>query len=111
MIKFARKWFQTPSMAPLTPLELVPGAAVTTDEGLAAVIKASSYPSIGHPLGTCAMMPKALGGVVGTDLKVHGVGKLRIVDSSIMPLAPGTHLDTTVYAVAERAADLIKATK
>jgi choline dehydrogenase-like flavoprotein len=54
------------------------------------------------------MMPEELGGVVGTDLLVHGVNGLSVVDASVIPYLPATHLSTTVYAVAERAADLIK---
>jgi choline dehydrogenase-like flavoprotein len=61
-----------------------------------------------HPVGTCSMLPRNKGGVVGADLKVHGVKKgLRIVDSSIMPVITRGFPQMTVYAVAERAADII----
>ena len=62
-----------------------------------------------HPVGTCVMMPKAQGGVVDKKLKVYGTTNLRVVDASIMPLIPRANPQSTVYAVAERAADLIKA--
>ncbi|KLU87079.1 hypothetical protein MAPG_06084 [Magnaporthiopsis poae ATCC 64411] len=55
------------------------------------------------------MLPRELGGVVDQQLKVYGVKKLRIVDGSIMPTLPGANTCQTVYAVAEKAADLIKA--
>jgi len=61
-----------------------------------------------HPVGTCAMRPRADGGVVNERLVVHGTRNLRVVDASIMPLIPRGNLQSTVYAVAERAADLIK---
>lgn len=61
-----------------------------------------------HPAGTCAMMAEEHGGVVNERLLVHGTNNLRIVDSSIMPLIPRGNIQSTVYAVAERAADLIK---
>jgi choline dehydrogenase-like flavoprotein len=32
-----------------------------------------------------------------------------VVDASIVPLIPATHLQSTMYAVAEKAADIIKA--
>lgn len=54
------------------------------------------------------MLPERWGGVVGSDLKVYGVGRLSVVDAGIFPLIPGTHLSATVYAVAEKAADIIK---
>ncbi|KAG4441851.1 hypothetical protein IFR05_002652 [Cadophora sp. M221] len=108
MVKYVRKWFQAPSQAPLTPVEILPGSAVQSDEEITATIRQLSVPTLGHALGTCAMMPLELGGVVGPDLLVHRVLGLSVVDASIMPLAPATHLDATVYAVAEKAADLIK---
>lgn len=61
-----------------------------------------------HPTGTCAMMPKELGGVVDERLLVHGTASLRVVDASIMPIITRGNPQSTVYAVAERAADLIK---
>lgn len=61
-----------------------------------------------HPSGTCAMMAKEHGGVVDERLLVYGTNNLRIVDSSIMPLIPRGNIQSTVYAVAERAADIIK---
>ena len=62
-----------------------------------------------HPAGTCAMLPRSEGGVVDNRLIVYGTSNLRVVDASIMPLIPRSNLQSTVYAVAERAADLIKA--
>ena len=61
-----------------------------------------------HPSGSCAMMPKELGGVVNERLTVHGTQNLRIVDASVFPLSPRGNIQSSVYAVAERAADLIK---
>ncbi|KAL8741741.1 MAG: hypothetical protein Q9190_005690 [Brigantiaea leucoxantha] len=62
-----------------------------------------------HPAGTCAMLPQKEGGVVSNRLVVYGTQNVRVVDASIMPLIPRSNLQSTVYAVAERAADLIKA--
>jgi len=61
-----------------------------------------------HPLGTCSMMPEEEGGVVNPKLKVYGVANLRVVDASIFPLEIRNNLQTSVYAVAEKAADIIK---
>ncbi|KAI0012137.1 putative GMC oxidoreductase [Xylariaceae sp. FL0662B] len=61
-----------------------------------------------HLVGTCAMLPREKGGVVDHRLKVYGVKGLRIVDSSIMPLIPRANVQTSVYTVAEKAADIIK---
>ena len=61
-----------------------------------------------HPVGTCAMLPRDDGGVVDERLKVYGTQNLRVVDASIMPLICRGNTQSTVYAIAERAADLIK---
>ncbi|PYH94319.1 alcohol oxidase [Aspergillus ellipticus CBS 707.79] len=61
-----------------------------------------------HPAGTCAMMPAELGGVVDAQLKVHGTRNLRVVDASVFPLEPAGNIQATTYAVAERAADLVR---
>ncbi|KAL8992385.1 MAG: hypothetical protein Q9169_007143 [Polycauliona sp. 2 TL-2023] len=61
-----------------------------------------------HPTGTCAMMSRQLGGVVDERLRVYGTRNLRIVDASVVPLEPRGNIQSTVYAVAERAADIIK---
>ena len=62
-----------------------------------------------HATSTCAMLPKAQGGVVDHQLRVYGTQNVRIVDASIMPMIPRANPQSSVYAVAERASDLIKA--
>jgi choline dehydrogenase-like flavoprotein len=64
--------------------------------------------SMGDVSGTCAMMPREDGGVVDASLKVYGTANLRIVDASIFPLLPRGSIEATVYAVAEKAADIIR---
>ncbi|KAF7894156.1 hypothetical protein EAF00_007670 [Botryotinia globosa] len=61
-----------------------------------------------HTCGTAAMLPKEKGGVVNDKLIVHGTNNLRVVDASISPLIPRGNIQSSVYAVAEKAADIIK---
>jgi choline dehydrogenase-like flavoprotein len=105
--KILRQLYNTPTARKLGPTEQSPGLSVQTDEQWETWLKRSMSPSFYHPVGTAALGPIERGGVVGPDLRVHGVGRLRVVDASIMPLIPGTHTSSTVYAVAEKAADLI----
>lgn len=60
-----------------------------------------------HVCGTAAMMPREEGGVVNAQLQVYGVDGLRIVDASIFPLIPRGNIQADVYAVAEKAADIL----
>lgn len=71
------------------------------------LVRAASISSW-HPVGTCAMLPREKGGVVDPQLKVYGVDKLRVVDASIMPVLIRGNIVSAVYAVAEKAADIIK---
>jgi choline dehydrogenase-like flavoprotein len=57
-----------------------------------------------HPCGTCAM-----GQVVDGKLRVKGVSGLRVADASIFPNHVSGNICSSVYAVAEKAADIIKA--
>jgi choline dehydrogenase-like flavoprotein len=108
MLKYVRKVYRTPSVQTLGPVELVPGANVTTDAEITdALITSVLIPSFAHPAGTCSLMPRELGGVVDPNLNVYGTKKLRVIDASIIPLLPATHIQQTVYAIAEKAADLI----
>ncbi len=42
--------------------------------------------TVHHPVGTSAMLPRELGGVVDQNLRVYGLENLRIADNSIVPL-------------------------
>ncbi|KAG9699509.1 glucose oxidase, partial [Aureobasidium melanogenum] len=69
----------------------------------------SVYRSNYHYISTAAMMSKELGGVVGDDHIVYGTANVRVVDASVIPFQVSGHLASTLYALAERAADIIKA--
>lgn len=54
------------------------------------------------------MMPRSMGGVVSDRLMIHGTSNVRVVDASVLPFQMCGHLTSTLYAIAERAADFIK---
>jgi choline dehydrogenase-like flavoprotein len=109
MLNYTRRYFETSSMATLGAVEVVPGASYASTDQILEVFKGGVLaPSFSHPSCANPMMPLELGGVVSPELLVYGVERLSVVDSSIMPMIPATHLCGTVYAIAEKAADLIK---
>jgi len=104
-----REWIASPSMQALGPIEILPGASSDdSDEAIAAAIRGFATSSWQHPTSSCSMLKRELGGVVDSQLRVYGVQGLRVVDASIFPMAIGGHTSSTVYAVAEKAADIIK---
>ncbi|OCH87208.1 aryl-alcohol oxidase-like protein [Obba rivulosa] len=108
-IKTAFQFLQAPTwdgfiVAPTTDL-----AAATTDEELAEYVRNFTSTEF-HPVGTARMTPtSSKTGVVNPDLHVKNTSGLRVVDASVFPFILAGHLQAGVYALAERAADLIKA--
>lgn len=102
-VRVARKFMLSGPMQELGAVEISPGTDVQTDDEIEAAIRETlMLPTFGHISGSCAMQPEHLGGVVSPHLKVYGVKGLRVVDGSIMPLVSTTHLQATIYAIAEK---------
>ncbi|KAI0112860.1 putative GMC oxidoreductase [Daldinia grandis] len=109
MLRFTKRYFFETRLKEFSPRQVQPPDYVNEPEDLAGFLAQNLSPSEFHPSGTCAMMPRELGGVVDESLKVYGVKNLRVVDASIMPTLPGANTCQSVYAIAEKAVDLIKA--
>jgi choline dehydrogenase len=87
--------------------ELKPGTAISTREDLEADLRRRLM-LIYHPVGTARMSDTHEQAVVDSQLRVHGMRGLRVIDASIMPVIPGGNTNAPTIMVAERGADLIR---
>ncbi|KAJ7171196.1 hypothetical protein C8R46DRAFT_1087942 [Mycena filopes] len=112
--RLARRILTSAPLSSLSTGETIPGsdvpdnAARGSDAAWQKWIK-NGFASVAHPIGTAAMMRRDLGGVVDAQLRVYDTANVRVVDASVVPLQISAHLSSTLYGVAEKAADLIKA--
>lgn len=108
-LQFNNKLVQTAAMSRLLPSPRAPWDSMTAanETALLEAIREGLVTEF-HPCGTTAMMPLDLGGVVDPRLVVYGTENVRVVDAGIIPIIPAAHLQAGVYAVAEKAADIIK---
>jgi choline dehydrogenase-like flavoprotein len=111
--KLMRTILSQPALRGLRGQELATTANARTDAEIEDVIR-NYGDTIYHPVGTCRMGPvegpqaNPLN-VVDSELRVHGMTGLRVVDASIMPRIVSGNTNAPVIMIAEKAADMIKA--
>ncbi|KAF2626643.1 GMC oxidoreductase [Macroventuria anomochaeta] len=107
-----RELFATPPLAEYVTDEVTPGFAVVlqdatyTDEAWIKWVK-GSFNGNSHPVTTCGMMARELGGVVDAEGRVYGTRNVRVVDASVFPTQISGHLSASVYALSGKIADAI----
>ena len=105
-LKLGRRLLATPDMQHFIASEYIPGDAVRTDDEL--LDYARQYGgTVFHPTSTCKMGSDPLA-VVDAELRVHGMGGLRVVDASIMPAVVSGNTNAATIMIAEKAADLVR---
>ena len=87
--------------------EETPGSNVTTPEDLRTFVRNNAWGH--HASCSCAIGPRDSGGALSSDFRVHGTEGLRVVDASVFPRIPGFFIVSSIYMIAEKAADVILA--
>jgi choline dehydrogenase len=106
-VRLTREIFAQPAFEPYRGREIQPGATVQTDEQIDAFIR-DKVESAYHPSCSCKMgAANDAMAVVDPELKVRGLERLRVVDSSIMPQVTTGNLNAPTIMLAEKAADHI----
>jgi choline dehydrogenase len=106
-VRIARRLAGAEPLAGYCVYEDRPGKDVQTDDEILDYVR-NTGATIYHPVGTCKMGGDTMA-VVDSQLRVHGMEGLRVVDASIMPLLVSGNTNAPVIMVAEKAADMIKA--
>ena len=96
-------------MAPMQVMEIAPGKDRRSDDEIIDWVKGAAETTY-HPVGTCKMGPdRDAMAVVDAQLRVRGVDGLRVADASIMPTLTGGNTNAPTIMIAEKCADLIRA--
>ena len=90
-------------------VEMFPGVEAQTDSEIEAAIRTDAATDY-HPCGTCRMGNGPMA-VVDSQMRVHGIGGLRVVDASVMPQIISANLNAPTQMIAARAADFILGNK
>ncbi|HEY0183815.1 MAG TPA: choline dehydrogenase [Rhodopila sp.] len=105
-VRIARSIARQHALQQLMVEETAPGVATRTDEEIAADVRRRGVSNL-HPVGTCGMGHGPMA-VVDPRLRVYGIGGLRVVDASIMPVIVAGNTNAPTIMIAEKASDMIQ---
>lgn len=105
--KILREILSQPAFAKYVKREHAPGPLVKSDSEIADYARRTGKTDY-HPVGTCKMGIDAMA-VVDPELKVQGLDRLRVIDSSIMPTLISSNTNAASIMIAEKGADIVKA--
>jgi len=100
-IRITREIVAQSALAPYHPEEVRPGPGYESEEELQRAASEVGT-TIFHPVGTAAM-----GTVVDSQLRVNGLGGLRVIDASVMPRITSGNTNAPVMMIAEKGAEMI----
>ncbi len=86
--------------------EVSPGPGTMSDAQIDEYVRQNAN-SAYHPCGTCKIGSDELS-VVDSELRVHGIDRLRVVDASVMPSITNGNINAPCLMIGERAAALLR---
>lgn len=104
-IRLARNIAAQPAFACFDPQEYLPGPAFQTEEELISAA-GNIGTTIFHPVGTCRMGTDDQA-VVDPRLRFRALGRLRIVDASVMPTITSGNTNSPTIMIAEKASRMM----
>jgi choline dehydrogenase len=105
-LRFARRLYATPALQRFVREETLPGAQIQTDDELLDYARRTGNTCY-HASCTCMMGQHAMA-VVDSELRVHGLDGLRVIDASVMPAVSSTNTNAPTIMIAEKAAVMIR---
>jgi choline dehydrogenase len=103
-LRVTREIVRQPALAKFQPQEWRPGTQFESDEDLAR-LAGDIATTIFHPVGTTRMGPESDPmAVVDSQLRVRGIGGLRVVDAGVMPTITSGNTNSPTLMIAEKAA-------
>jgi choline dehydrogenase len=105
-LRLARRLFAAPALQRFVREETLSGAQIQTDDELLDYARRNG--------GTCyrasctCLMGSHPMSVVDSELRVHGLDGLRVIDASVMPAVTSTNTNAPTIMIAEKAAAIIK---
>jgi choline dehydrogenase len=105
-LRLARRIFAAPALQRFVREESFPGTQVQTDDELLDYARRNGGTCY-HASCTCMMGSHPLS-VVDSELRVHGLEALRVIDAAVMPAVTSTNTNAPTIMIAEKGAALIK---
>jgi choline dehydrogenase len=105
-LRFARKLFEAPALKQYVREETLPGRDIQTDDELLDYARRNGGTCY-HASCTCMMGTHPMS-VVDSQLRVHGIEGLRVIDASVMPAVTSTNTNAPTIMIAEQGAAMIK---
>jgi choline dehydrogenase len=105
-LRLARRIFAAPALQSFVREESLPGPQIQSDDELLDYARRYGGTCY-HASCTCLMGSHPMS-VVDSELRVHGLEGLRVIDASVMPAVTSTNTNAPTIMIAEKAAGMIK---